>query len=205
MKMWLFSIRKDIAGQLSVQQKCDVLSEEIARLESIIHNFLEFSQPPGLKLRVQSVSHLVGKALELIHHRLAERRITLEQSGLEGLPPVLVDSDQLKQVFLNLLLNALEAAGSGGQIWISAASGPDDMNREMVVVRIKDSGPGMTDDVASRIFEPFFTTKDEGTGLGLCIAANIMMRHGGRLLLENSSHVGASFAMWIPTVAEESP
>ncbi len=73
----------------------------------------------------------------------------------------------------------------------------------MVVVRIQDTGPGMPQDVRERIFEPFYTTKDEGTGLGLCIAAQIMARHDGRLVLESSTERGTTFAVWIPTVRKE--
>lgn len=68
----------------------------------------------------------------------------------------------------------------------------------MVVVRVRDEGSGIPDEVRHRLFEPFFTTKDEGVGLGLCIAAEIMERHGGRLVLESSTSQGTCFAVWIP-------
>ena len=73
----------------------------------------------------------------------------------------------------------------------------------MVVVRVQDTGRGMPQDVRERIFEPFYTTKDDGTGLGLCIAAQIMARHGGRLVLESSTERGTTFAVWIPTARKE--
>ncbi|MGH7134472.1 MAG: ATP-binding protein, partial [Pirellulales bacterium] len=68
----------------------------------------------------------------------------------------------------------------------------------MAVVRVSDSGPGIPEEAAARIFEPFFSTKDEGAGLGLCIAANIMARHNGRLVLEPHAAAGATFAVWLP-------
>lgn len=72
----------------------------------------------------------------------------------------------------------------------------------MIVVRISDTGPGIADEVRTRIFEPFYSTKDDGTGLGLCIAARIMADHGGRLLLESSNESGTTFAVWVPAAGE---
>lgn len=204
MKMWLFSIRKDIGASPELEEKFTVISEEIQRLETIVRNFLEFSQPPRLNVAPYAVPVLIEKAVSLVQHRLAERGIAVVQSGLQDLSPVLVDADQIKQVFLNLLLNSLEAIEPGREIRISGSATQDDPHRGVVVVRVADAGPGMADDVAARIFEPFFTTKDEGTGLGLCIAAGIMIRHGGRLLLEETSEAGTTFAVWMP-LAEKEP
>jgi signal transduction histidine kinase len=114
------------------------------------------------------------------------------------LPPILGDGKQLKQVFINLLNNAAEVVPGGGEIRILAASACDRDTRGMVVVRIQDTGPGMPEEVQQRLFEPFFTTKESGTGLGLCIAAGIMTRHNGRLVLESSTAQGTTFAVWIP-------
>ena len=72
----------------------------------------------------------------------------------------------------------------------------------MLVVRIQDTGPGMPEEVQQRLFEPFFTTKESGTGLGLCIVAGIMTRHGGRLVLESSNGQGTTFAIWIPAATQ---
>ena len=119
------------------------------------------------------------------------------------MPPVLADASQLKQVLLNLLGNAADAMAGGGEIRIAATAEKDADGRPMVVVRICDSGPGMPPDVQCRIFEPFFTTKEKGTGLGLCIAAQIMARHDGRLVLESSSEKGTTFAVWMPIATEE--
>ena len=92
----------------------------------------------------------------------------------------------------------------GGEIRIAANAEKDANGRPMVVVRVCDSGPGMPPDVQCRIFEPFFTTKEKGTGLGLCIAAQIMARHDGRLVLESSTEKGTTFAVWMP-IATEGP
>jgi signal transduction histidine kinase len=114
------------------------------------------------------------------------------------LPPVLADAERLQQVLINLLANAAEAMANGGELRILTAVERDPDGRTMVVLRIQDTGPGMPPDVRDRVFEPFFTTKEHGTGLGLCIAAQIMARHDGLLVLERSNDRGTVFAIWTP-------
>ena len=201
-KMWLFSIRKANLDNADLSRKLGMISEEIGRLESIIRNFLEFSRPMDLKCRPLNIGVVVGETVELLTPRLKEAQIRAASKPHDGLPAVLADADKLKQVLLNLLGNAADAMTGGGEIRIAAAVEEDADGRRMVVVRIGDTGPGMPQDVQSRIFEPFFTTKDNGTGLGLCIAAQIMARHGGSLVLESSTEKGTIFALWLPLAAE---
>jgi len=202
MKMWLFSICEDTEGNAALGRKLGIISEEMTRLESIIRNFLEFSRPITLDCRPQDAGLVIGQTLELFEPRWKEAKIRVVSGSTSGLPAVLADADKLKQVFINLLGNAAEAMTAGGEIRIAASVEKDADGRRMLVVRIGDTGPGMPKDVRSRIFEPFFTTKDTGTGLGLCIAAQIMVRHGGSLVLESSTEKGTVFAVWIP-LAEE--
>ena len=128
----------------------------------------------------------------------------MARDDAEHLPPVMADADQLKQVLINVLDNAVEATNEDGEIQITIDTGCEPDDRSMVVVRVQDTGRGMPQDVRERIFEPFYTTKDDGTGLGLCIAAQIMARHGGRLVLESSTRRGTTFAVWIPIARKES-
>ena len=114
------------------------------------------------------------------------------------MPPVLADAAQLKQVFLNLLANAADAMPNGGQIRITLEAETDAEGHEMAVARITDTGHGMPAEVQRRIFDPFFTTKESGAGLGLSIAAQVMARHGGTLVLESSTESGTTFAVWVP-------
>jgi signal transduction histidine kinase len=203
MRMWLFSIRKAIHHDAELERKLDLVSGEIIRLESVVRNFLEFARPPALKLRPVRVSQLIDKTLELARHRIEDRGIHLVWRDGHSLPAVLGDSDQLKQVLINLLSNAAEACSQQGEIRISTSLERDELARQMVVIRVADNGVGVPPEVASRIFEPFFTTKDEGTGLGLCIAARIMASHSGRLVLEPPNGSGASFAVWLPVAMME--
>lgn len=202
-KMWLFSIQKEVGGSESLDRKFEIVSEEIKRLESVVRNFLEFSRPPELKLAVESVSRLLDATLELVEPRIAAENIRLSREDAPDLPPVLVDREQLRQVLLNLLSNAAEAAGEQGQIRVVTSGELDSEERKMVVVRVADSGPAIPEEVSRRIFEPFFSTKETGTGLGLCIAARIMARHEGRLVLESTDERGTTFAIHIPAAPVE--
>jgi signal transduction histidine kinase len=202
-KMWLFSIQKQVGADGELARKFEIVSEEIGRLENIVRNFLEFSRPVELKLSVESISSMLDKAVELIEPRIGDRNITLSRKDAQNLPPVSADRDQLKQVFLNLINNAVEAIGEEGQIRVITTAESDAEGRPMVIVRVSDNGPGIPEEVFERIFEPFFTTKDEGTGLGLCVAAQIMARHEGRLVLESSSRDGTTFAVYIPATSTQ--
>lgn len=199
MKMWVFSIRKAVQPRAELGRKFQLLSDEMARLEGIIRNFLEFSRPPALNARAESIDEILDRTLELVHYQMEEKGVRVDCERAPELPSVMADPEQLRQVIVNLLSNAAEAMCEGGEICIRTCLKGN--AGKMVVVRIQDDGPGMSEEVRERIFEPFFTTKENGTGLGLCVAAGIMARHGGRLVLESSDGEGTSFEIWIPAAA----
>jgi signal transduction histidine kinase len=202
-KMWLFSIQEAARGNADLGRKLGIISEEIMRLESIVRNFLEFSRPLTLHCQPQDMGAVIHQTLELLGPRFQGEKIKITNTHRPGLPPVMADAAQLKQVLLNLLGNAADAMVGGGDIRITSNAEKDAGGRAMVVVRIRDTGPGMPQDVRCRIFEPFFTTKENGTGLGLCIAAQVMDRHGGGLVLESSTENGTTFAIWMPVAQED--
>jgi signal transduction histidine kinase len=199
-QLGLHSIRGTVKANPKAVSLCDLLTEEIVRLDVMIKSFLEFSRPPHLRLQPQDVGRLLDQTWALVSQVIEQKGIAARREEAAGLPPVMADAEQLKQVIINLLKNAAEATPEGGEVRVSA--GVIDVDgRPMVAVRIRDTGPGIPEDVRERIFEPFFTTKNDGTGLGLAIAARIIAQHGGRLVLENTSHQGTTFGVWIP-VAE---
>jgi signal transduction histidine kinase len=204
MKMWLFSIQEAVHGNADLERKLAVISEEIVRLDSIVRNFLEFSRPRTLDCQRQDIGGVIDQTLELLGPRFRGEKIRINYTPPHALPPVMADTAQIKQVLLNLLGNAADAMAGGGEIRIAAGAEKDSDGRPIVVVRICDTGPGMPQDIQSRIFEPFFTTKEQGTGLGLCIAVQVMVRHDGGLVLESSTEKGTTFAVWLPAAPEES-
>lgn len=198
MKMWLFSLRRAVGDNPDLKEKINIVSEETVRLENIVRQFLEFSRPPQMKVSRHSINELLDKTLELLKYRIGEHNIQVIRHDEPGLPEVLVDAEQLKQVLMNLIHNAIEAIEDDGEIQISATK--EIRNGDtMLAVRVADNGPGMSSELMDRAFEPFFTTKADGTGLGLCIAASIMARHGGSLTMEPSSCGGTECVVLIPT------
>jgi two-component system NtrC family sensor kinase len=118
----------------------------------------------------------------------------------EGLPPVRGVENQLVQVFLNLILNAMEAMPDGGSLWVATAHHAE---REQVVVAFRDSGPGIPPEIREHLFEPFHTSKSSGTGLGLAISYGIIERHSGVIDVESPPEGGTTFIVRIPQQKEE--
>jgi signal transduction histidine kinase len=203
MKMWLFSLQESLAGNPDLRRKLEIISEEMTRLDHIVRDFLEFARPPALQRRACPIDAVIAPTLELLAVSLEEINVTIALELAPDLPAVMADPDQLRQVLINLLNNAVEAMTGGGEIRIVASVERDAEDRRMVVVRVRDSGGGMDEEVRSRAFEPFFSAKENGTGLGLCIAARIMAAHDGRLVLESSSPQGTTVAVWIPVAQQE--
>ena len=198
MKVWLYQLRRSAHDPAVVEQCSIVLEEEASRLEELATNFLQYSKPPELRLRVQRLAEIMDGTLTLARHRFDERRIRVVRERRDGLPPVRVDANQIRQVLLNLLSNAAEATPDGGEVRIQKSLEQDAEGRRQVVLRVRDSGPGVPESIRERLFEPFVTTKARGTGLGLCVASSIVARHGGRLELEASDGSGAVFAVRLP-------
>jgi len=202
-KVWLFTLRRSMAGQPELGRSFDQIAEEIQRLENVVHSFLEFARPPVPKPRAERVDLLIQKAGELVQHRLREQGARLEISLAEDLPNAWVDTEQARQVLLNLLNNALDAMPSGGVVRVEATSG-ERCGVGMLRIAVRDEGGGLTEETQRRLFEPFHTTKVHGTGLGLAIAGSIMASQGGAITLEHTSSQGTEFAIWIPQAASVS-
>lgn len=190
-------VQMKIGKHAGLDHEFEIVSEEFSRLDGILKSFLEFSRPPLLRSQPHCIRSLLDKALVLVGHQVTEKNRRLLRDDAPNLPQVMGDPEQLKQVVLNLVKNAAEATSEGGEVCVSTQhddAGP----HSMVVLRVRNTGPAIPEEVRQRIFEPFFTTKKEGTGLGLCICARIMAAHGGRLLLESSTDQGTVFAVQIP-------
>jgi signal transduction histidine kinase len=200
-KMRLFSLSRSLDLDSNQKEDFDVISKEISHIDTIVQNFLEFSRPPRLKLQSVSPSDVVDQAIQLLQHRLASYEVFIKIQRKEPLPPVQLDPEQLKEVMINIIINACEAMGLGGAIVIHEKTLIEGKNFRSAVIRISDNGPGIPDAIQAKIMDPFFTTKEEGTGLGLSIAARIVQEHGGRLDVESTEGIGSTFIIILP--AEE--
>jgi len=197
-KMRLFSLNRSCTFSKSQQEDFNVISGEILQINKIVENFLEFARPPKLIIKKMSPSIVVDSAIYLLEQRLKSYNVTTKIIRKEMLPETLVDPEQLKEVIVNIIINACEAMGGGGTITIREEEAYVEPLRKVDVIRISDDGEGIPGNVRDRIFDPFFTTKKEGTGLGLSIAFNIISEHGGWLDVSSEQGQGASFVITLP-------
>jgi len=197
-KMRLFSMERTLDLSGTQKEDFEVISEEVEHIESIVRNFLEFSRAPKLKMQQISPSDVVDMSLELLGYRLESFDVEIRLEREDRLPEIALDPEQLKEVLVNLIVNACEAMGVGGKIVIEEqVKSVSDLGRS-AVIRLSDNGPGIPESEIDKVFEPFFSTKEEGTGLGLSIAARIVEEHGGRLSVESGEGQGATFTITLP-------
>ena len=196
-KMRLFSLSRSLDLDGVQKEDFDVISEEIGHIDNILQNFLEFSRPPKLKLQTISLSEVVDQAALLLRHRLESCNGDLTIERATPLPDIQADPEQLKEAFVNIVVNACEAMHDGVVITIKEEEFIDGGNRR-AVIRITDNGPGIPKPIQQKVFEPFFTTKEEGSGLGLSIVARIIEEHGGSIAIESEEEKGTSFIIELP-------
>ena len=192
-KMRLFSLSRSVALDPAQQDDLDVIAGEIRHIDTIVQNFLEFSRPPRLRIQPLSPSTVVDSALKLLDQRLKSYAVAVRLDRAAPLPAVQADPEQLKEVLVNLVVNACEAMPKGGAITIEERNGGG-----QAIIRVRDNGPGIPPAAMARIFDPFFSTKEQGTGLGLSIAQRIVTEHGGRLEAESAPAGGAAFTIRLP-------
>jgi signal transduction histidine kinase len=208
-KMRLFSLGRSLALNRTQQEDFQVISDEIRHIDTIVQNFLEFSRPPKLTIQPVSPSQVVDVAVQLLEHRLKAYDVQVGIERSQPLPEVLADPEQLKEVLVNLIVNACEAMGRGGAIRIrevlrtqpaAGFRGRTDPTGAPAAaeIHVSDNGPGIPEEIRDKVLQPFFTTKEEGTGLGLSIASRIMEEHGGRLELAAAQTGGATFVVTLP-------
>lgn len=196
-KMRLFSLSRTLELNATQEEDFAVISQEIRHIDTIVQNFLEFSRPPKLMMQPVSPSAVVDYALQLLSHRLKSYGVEVRVTRPVALPEVMGDPEQLKEVLVNLIINACEEMKEGGTIMIEERLFGQPPH-QFAVLSLSDSGPGIPEELSEKVFQPFFTTKDEGTGLGLSIASRIVDEHGGRLSLEAGRCGGATFVITLP-------
>jgi nitrogen-specific signal transduction histidine kinase/FixJ family two-component response regulator len=178
---------------------------EIGRIGQIMRQLLNLYHPDSSKPGAVGLNELVRRIVLLNSMMLAKRDITVECHLLENLPALWGRIDQLTQVFLNLLFNAVDAMPDGGKLVITTdlepgSSCPQD---SPLVVELRDTGVGMDRDIQAHIFEPFFTTRTQGTGLGLSISQSIIAQHGGTITVQSQIGAGSTFRVVLPRFGQE--
>jgi len=178
-------------NQPKIQEYHTIITEEIERLNNILTNFQDLTKPLKIEKDSVSMNEVIQKTVKLVKMGIQNLDIRLELST--NLPMIQADASSLKQVFLNLIKNAAEACGSGGELEIKTASDPP-----WIKITFSDDGPGIPPELVNRIFEPFFTTKARGMGVGLAICQRIIQAHNGRIEVNNRLPKGAQFNIFLP-------
>ena len=175
-----------------------IIESELARCKSIVDGLLDFSRPKTRIKKACEVNQVVEDALFLVKHHDKFRRITLERDLAEGLPAVDGNAEQLIQVFLSLMMNAIDAMEGKGVLTVRTYPSPE--RSDDVIIEFHDTGGGIPREDLPKIFEPFWTTKlpGQGTGLGLSICYGIVQEHGGRINVESQLGQGSVFQVTLP-------
>lgn len=186
---------KGLQGESKEHQYADTIVKEVGRLEKMIADILAFSSRPTICFSVCDLGEILRDCIESCATTLEDHGIILNVAISHGTWPILGEPHQLKQVFLNLILNACDAMTEGGRLTISVCKANSENNS--VITSIQDNGSGIAPDILSNIFNPFFTTKRHGTGLGLPIAKRIVLNHFGTIEADNAEP-GAVFRVMLP-------
>jgi two-component system NtrC family sensor kinase len=175
-----------------------VANREVERLIAITERMLNYYRPAVEQREIADVGEILEDTLALASKKLQHSKVTTSRHLAQRLPLVEVVPDQIKQVFLNILLNALDAMPDGGKLTVRTGW---DAHRLEVWISFSDTGQGIPVDEIPRVFEPFYTTKLKGTGLGLAISYSIVERHGGHIGVESEVGAGSTFTVFLPSVA----
>ncbi|HCQ02404.1 MAG TPA: hypothetical protein DIT99_17730, partial [Candidatus Latescibacteria bacterium] len=183
---------------------------EIWRIDGLVENFLTYARPPELSPFPYNINDLIDEVIDVHQGTAHERSVTI--TPLYGKPGLMaaVDTHQMKQVFLNVMINAFDAMDNGGALTITTRSltpsWTGDLTRDIstrqkyITITFQDTGCGIDADQLERIFEVYFTSKSAGTGLGLPIAQQIVEKHEGKIEVESTLGLGTIFTIWLPAL-----
>ncbi len=181
----------------------ETVQRELKRINSLISQMMRFAAPPGrgaehLAATAVEVHDLFEYSLRLLHYPINSKLITLQKQFNAKPGVVLGDEAELQQVFMNLILNAVEALGANGTLTLSTQLVEVPGSGRQMLIEVKDTGIGISQENLKRLFEPFFTTKKNGTGLGLTICQRIVNQHGGSISAQSQTGRGSTFSILLP-------
>lgn len=199
-------LEKELPPDSELLDYTRIMIKETQRVNRIIEELLALTTPRRLKLSKVNLHRVIGDILALQKSSAAEQT-RFQQQFDPSIPPILADEEQLTQLFLNLIKNAVEAVSEGGLIRISSRVLSDytmtkkgEQRQRMVAVEVSDNGPGMTRELVDQLFTPFFTTKSRGTGLGLALCHKIVTEHRGMIKVASEPGKGTTFTVTLPLI-----
>ncbi|MFC1549182.1 nitrogen regulation protein NR(II), partial [Candidatus Omnitrophota bacterium] len=170
-----------------------IVGGEVDRINHIVRQLLEFSRPGKLHAKETNTNKLLDETLSLLNNDFLKYGIKITRN-YSRIPAITSDSAQIKQVFLNLFLNAIDSMKNGGSISVRTKQ----VNYDTISVEIEDAGEGIAKDDIDLIFDPFFSRKDGGTGLGLSVVLGIIKKHGGKINIKSTLGKGTTFTISLP-------
>jgi len=170
-----------------------IIENEINRIDRIVKEFLLFARPPKTEFVLTDINELLREVIFLTKPKIEQSRIKLVDRLNDPIPGIKARPDGLRQAFLNVILNAIQAMEQGGTLKVTSSS-----NNEVVSVDVHDTGKGISEENRNRIFDPFFTTKEDGTGMGLAITYNIVREHGGSIEVDTALNQGTTVSILLP-------
>jgi signal transduction histidine kinase len=190
----IHSLTETLPTEDSPREDLEVIEEEIHRINEILDQFLRFAKPTPPLLEKGDVLSIIEETLQLLRPQIEKQQIAVRKD-FQALLPIPMDSEQMKQVILNLLLNAVQAMSKGGNLVLKGHTSEDD---RWIKLSVQDSGVGIPGEDMDKLFDPFFSTKEGGIGLGLSIAHRIIDQHHGKIEVESTPGEGTLFTVWLP-------
>ncbi len=198
-------LSRTLEGDAEQRENVEFILREMKRLDRIVQDLFDVTHPRGLELRPAPVDEAVRFAAQCLDALRAERSVGLEIEVVPGAPPVPHDREQLQQVLINLIKNAVEASPTGAPLRVSVGPWRSRGRLTGTEIQVRDQGGGIPPEHLRTIFEPFFTTKPGGSGLGLYISHDIVKRHGGSLSVSSEPGRGTTFTVELPAEGQGGP
>lgn len=203
--------KRRLEDKEGAQKNLDIIAQQTEKITKIIQQLLGFVRKKKPEQKNLNITTLLEATLDFLDHEIQKQKVKVVREIKDDLPSVTGDPDQLQQVFLNIILNAIQSIPQGGTVRLSASSkwiskeGLEDDSRRYVEVCVEDTGIGMEREVMENIFNPFFTTKekDRGTGLGLTVSQGIVQDHEGWIDVESETGKGSIFRVYLPSFQVE--
>ncbi|HEY6010227.1 MAG TPA: ATP-binding protein [Nitrospirota bacterium] len=197
---------REMATDEFSQSSLDIINNHIQRITDIVRRMSTFSRADSLNIKPTQLNEVINSTLDLM--RLDKRMkssIAISTSLDANLPRTMIDEGQISQVFMNIILNALDAMSNGGTLSVSTRTGRDDQGHEAIMISFTDTGVGIPRDDLQKIFDPFYTTKEagKGTGLGLSVSYNIVRQFKGDIKVESQAGAGTTFTIILPIEKEK--
>ena len=198
-KNCLYLIKQEALSDSPIQEYLEMAFSETGRLANLVGQLRELYRPRGASaFRMQDLNRILEDVHVLLAPHLTNQSISWKQSPAAAQLNIFCDTDQIKQVFINICMNAIEAMQpKGGEIKVSLVRSQDGSQAGVV---FKDTGPGIPPEIMANLFEPFTTTKTSGLGLGLSICYELVQRHNGQITVESQVNEGTTFTIWLPLV-----